>query len=356
MSKAFPFFTDKMEFLFMDIIASLGQLPLEQKGFLFGYEGEEDIEWVKIMACYIVMEYIKCAFDYNDPTYPLRHFLKEQNASDDERMVQARTMEYVIKYKKRELEFNNIKLPSDHKFADFSMDNIEKRLKGYQLTEMNYFEHQNIHDLELIKAIVEKRIGYSKKISNKRFQDMFEQYDSFIEDMQNRTKNNDKDMVFYSIALFTFEWHYPVELFYYIACLMEEHNIGEINKSDLILLCGEVEIESQFGGWYRTTSRMVKERFLFLDFLFGKEKIQYMKDELRNLIKEYIVLGVKYKEGLECNDGGKYIDWFRKESDISDWASFFRYYDIFSIWRKKEWTPKRIQNMRKLFVMTCVEK
>ena len=75
MSKNFPELTDKMEYLFTDIIGSLGQLPIEQRGYLFGYEDEEDIEWIMGMACYITMEYIKYAFDYDDPTYSLRHFL-----------------------------------------------------------------------------------------------------------------------------------------------------------------------------------------------------------------------------------------------------------------------------------------
>ena len=70
---------------------------------------------------------------------------------------------------------------------------------------------------------------------------------------------------------------------------------------------------------------------------------------MRDLIKEVIVLGVHYKELIESMDGDLYKDWFRKESSIEDWASFFRVYDIFSIWEKKEWTRQRIQNMRYLF-------
>ena len=46
MSSSFEIMTEKMQMLFMDIVASLGELPLEQKGYIFGYEGEEDIEWV----------------------------------------------------------------------------------------------------------------------------------------------------------------------------------------------------------------------------------------------------------------------------------------------------------------------
>lgn len=355
MQKFSSHFTNKMDYLFRDIIASLGHLPMEQRGFLFGYEDEEDMDWVLAMAGYITMEYIKYSFDYADPVYSLRHFRKE-NDTDDERMLQSRITKYVLKYKKREIDLSGCELPPGHKFADVSMDAIGKKIKGHRLTEMNYFEHQNIHNLELIKSIVENRIGSAKKVSNTRFQDIFSQYDDFIEDMIIKSKNSDFDMVFYSIAFFTFEWHYPVELFYYIARIMEENNIEEVNQSDLILLCGNVKIESMFTGRVSTQSRMIRERLFFTACLFNKEVPFHVKEKLRTLIKEIIALGVQYKETVYCDDGTKYKDWFRTESSVPDWASFFRYYDIFSIWKRKEWTPKRIQNMRKLFTATTLKK
>ena len=178
----------------------------------------------------------------------MRHFRKDNDA-DDERMLQSRTMKYVLKYKEREIELSGEELPPGHKFADVSMDAIGKKIKGHRLTEMNYFEHQNIHDLEYIKAIVENRIGYAKKVSNTRFQDIISQYDDFIEDIIKKSNNSDSEMVFYSIVFFTLEWHYPVELFYNIARIMEENELDEVNQSDLILLCGNVDIESMFTGW-----------------------------------------------------------------------------------------------------------
>jgi hypothetical protein len=101
---------------------------------------------------------------------------------------------------------------------------------------------------------------------------------------------------------------------------------------------------------------MVRERLSFADVLFDKAASLPVKEELRSLIKEFIALGARYKESILCNDGTRYIDWFREESGVPDWASFFRYYDIFSIWERKEWTPKRIQIMRNLFNLTTLEK
>ncbi len=351
MNNSFSVMTDKMQMLYMDIVASLGQLPEEQKGFIFGYEGEEDYDWIHAVACYIALEFVKYSFDYSDPQFPLRHFLRDVD-DDSERMLQQRIMQYVLKYKKQEIEMKGGDISPNDKFANLNMDEIDSKLKGYRITEMNYFEQQNIHDLEIIKSIVERRIVSSKKVSNARFVEIMEQYDEFVESLIERSKKSDKDMVFASLAFFTLEWHYPIEFFYFLANIMEEERIDAIDQDALVLLCGYVNIESRFGGWFSTESRMVKGRILVSPLLFGREADRFSRETMKDLLKEILVLITKYTEVVEVEDGRLYKDWFREESSLTDWASFFRFYDVFAIWQRKEWTPKRIQKMRYLFEST----
>lgn len=340
--------TAEMQILYRNIVGSLGLLPPELKEFIFGAEGEEDIEWIVAVADYIVLEFIKYSYDYSDPEYSLRHFMK--NDDDSERMLQSRTMRYVLKYKKKEIEGKGGCISANHKFADTDMDTIEQKLKGHRLTEMNFFEHQVIHNLGLVKAIVEKRIISSKKISNECFQEMFEQYDAFIMSLLERSKVSDRDMVFASLAFFTFEWHYSIEILYYLSCLMEKEKILTIDKESLVLICGSVALESQFVGKVATDSRMVKERKIILPFLFGKDTDENERIIMKELIKEILSVNVYENEMLYTGDE-LYKEWFRRESTMEDWASFLRIYDIFSVWQKKEWTRARIQNMRYLFEM-----
>ena len=95
---------------------------------------------------------------------------------------------------------------------------------------------------------------------------------------------------------------------------------------------------------------------MILPYLFGKKTRDFERETMKSLIKEILVVIVQFTELMGANDGGTYKDWFRKESSIEDWASFFRFYDIFAICQKKEWTRKRIQNVRYLFDMTLLEK
>jgi len=348
--KLLPELTDKMDMLYRDIYASLGQLPVEQKSYLFGFDGYEDYDCIDMVAGYITLEFIKYSYDYADLEYPLRHFFKNKE-DDSERMTQSRNMNYVLKYKKREIEEKGGSIPENHKFACTDMKTIGKKLKGHRLTKMNYFEQQKILELELIKSIVERRIISSKKVSNTRFQEMFSQYDEFVCSLIEQSKKSDEDMVFASLALFTFEWHYPVETFYELACFMEKEGIYTLNQEMLFLICGWVRIKSKFGGCFETDSRMVKERRFINTYLFREDADEFRQKSLMDLIQEILVLVAKYRESIVTDEGDLYKDWFRKESNMTDWASFFRFYDIFSIWQKKEWTGVRIRNMRYLFDM-----
>lgn len=351
----FPGLTEKMNMLLMDIIATLWQLPVEQRGTIFGFDGEEDMDWMLAVGEYIALEFIKYSFDYSDREYPLRHFLQDVD-NDSERMLQSRIMQYVLKYKKNEIKTAGGDLPSDHKFADLNMDTIDKKLKGHRMTEMNFYENQNIHNLEVIKSIVERRIVSSKKVSNTRFQEMFEQYDRLVESLIERSKLSDEDMVFASLAFFTLEWHYPIEMFYELSCLMETEEIDAVDLDALLLTCCPVCEVSDFIGCFSTDSRMVKERMYILPYLFGKNTEDLERETMKELIKEILALIVQFTELMEDNDGETYKDWFRKESKTEDWASFFRYYDIFGIWKKKSWTRKRIQFFRQLFDLTLLPK
>ncbi len=340
--------TKKMEMLIADIYGLMGNLPPEQRGYIFGYNDEVDMNWVHTVVGHLALEFIKYAYDYSAPEYSLRHFLNNPN-DDSDRMLQWRIMQYVMEHKKYESEVKGRTPPKGHRFSDMGLDTIDKKLKGHRLTGMNFFEHQNIHNLGVIKAIVERRILSAKKISNNRFREIFEEYDLFVGTLIERSKTSDEEMVFSSLALFTFEWHFPIETLFSLACFMEEEGLDYIDQDTLILLCGSVRIDSMFGGMYFTDSRMVMLRQEIIPYMFSQSTDQFRREELKNLIMETLVLCVQCLETMVDEAGELYKDWFRKESCMEDWASFLRAYNIFEIWQKKEWTNKRIRNMRYLF-------
>ena len=48
-------------------------------------------------------------------------------------------MQYVMKYKKKEIEIKGGDSSPNNRFAIANMDEIDRKLKGYRITEMNFF-------------------------------------------------------------------------------------------------------------------------------------------------------------------------------------------------------------------------
>ncbi len=137
--------------------------------------------------------------------------------------------------------------------------------------------------------------------------------------------------------------------------IMKNAKQSDVDKDNLALLCGHVTVWSLFGGTATTDSRMIKERPFLLYYLMNPETKQHDAETMKSMIRELLVVYVHYMETVTATDGGLYKDWFKKKSSIADWASFLRYYNVFSIWQKKEWTRTRIQNMRKILDVMFID-
>ena len=81
------------------------------------------------------------------------------------------------------------------------------RFPSYELSDFQYWELCNIYDMDLVKAVIEKRIGSSKKISVDRFIGMAEQFDSVIREQEKKFGTDPESSVFSSLVLFTLN-HY----------------------------------------------------------------------------------------------------------------------------------------------------
>jgi len=72
---------------------------------------------------------------------------------------------------------------------------------------------------------------------------------------------------------------------------------------------------------------------------------------LRERIAESIALITIMKEKTTSIDGGLYRDWIVNQVDKHDIADFYRKYNVFRVWEKKQLNNKRIHNMRILYDM-----
>ena len=63
---------------------------------------------------------------------------------------------------------------------------------------------------------------------------------------------------------------------------------------------------------------------------------------------ELLVIMAQLNKRIQLESGRTLREQFAKETTIEDWASFFKEYDIFEAWNKKELSSTRIRNMRKV--------
>ena len=341
-------YTPKMELMYDDVFHALFQcFPQEHIEFLFS-------------PPMILLEFIKYSYFETVEKFPLRHFIPYSSSDDNhsERMRYARSLKYTQKYKNITYQqlIENEDINSEQKkklevLLKKDMSDIHNRPEGYKLSEMDFFEHTNIQELGIIKSIVENRISSTKKVSNACFLDLFDAYDRWDGNLIERSRKSDEDMVFASIAFFTLEWKYSMELIYLVAGYMEERQIEEVDYYTLLGLTGSIVFDSRLGGKISHDSRMIKERQYVIEDLITNDKSNTMAWLLRDKYVEIAVGLTGLFQNMTSTEGGLYKDWFKNNTTMEDWASFFEDYDVFSCWHEKTWTNKKIRNARKLLGM-----
>lgn len=298
----------------------------------------------------IVVEFIKYAFDNSQEKHPLRYYVPYGvDENTDERMIYTRLLKYCQKYRDQEYDEFKRKGVDIEELKAKSMQTMDEKKEGYSITPMQYFEMTNIHDMTALKAFVENRLSDVKKVSNTSFKEMLEDYDQNVEEWKEKRLESDYNMVFYSLAFFTIDWKYGFEFAYMLAKKMERLKVKEIDKNFFSILCARMTIQSFLGCEVGIDSRMIKPRQKMIDILVP-EDLKWSDDfEVdQRCYAELLVIMAQINNGIKLANGNTLREQFAKETTMEDWASFFKDYDMFGAWHKKELSNNIIRNMRKV--------
>lgn len=294
----------------------------------------------------IMMELIRDAYYESEPRASLRFYVEDgEKDNDDIRMRNQRVLKYAQHY--RNLQFESMVKTMGGGHPDLlpdDMSGIENKLAGHRLSPMQFFELSTMADYPVLKTIISKRICSVKKVSNKEFVELMEDYDRLTQSLVDRL---DDDRVFATIALFILEWKYDVELFYSCAVEAEKHKCKDIQKEDISLLCADCHLPRAYDmtQTLHTHSRFIKKRMDLVPLLYDGTDLEYLN--LKFMAYHNLRYEVKYT--LTVNDV-PFVTIFKKLTTPEDWAEYLRqHYDIKSIYTKKEWTPARIRYVRKLY-------
>ena len=300
--------------------------------------------------CFI-MELIKDAYHETAPRQSLRALRGRDD--DDARMRDSRIAKYAQHY--RTLQFEHIKSNIGWEVPELLPDDVRSingRLEGYHFTEMQYFELNTMVDHPLFKAIVNKRICDVKKISNNTFRDFMADYESLTQDLLKRLDGSDEDVIFATIALFTLEWKYCVELLYSCAVNSERTGTKDVPLDRFAALCAQLAfpIPPEFTTILHTESRFVLHRMSLVPVMFSDSDWEEVEAKL------CVYLTIRYYLKQEIIHKWSLPEYFCGMTTRAQWASFIReHYDLRKIYTRKDWTNSRIRYVRNLYQATRME-
>lgn len=233
------------------------------------------------------------------------------------------------------------------------------RFSNYELTGFQYWTLYNIYDMDLVKSIIEKRIGSSKKISVDRFIGMAEQFDSVIREQEKQFGKDPESTVFSSLVLFTLETKYSFNFFYELADEMEKAGVSEIPDmyNRIMAITGSYKCTSVLPDicpkYAHDNDRYVEYPMILQRRRFLRHLIQLREGDLGEIlfaqIMEANVLANAIQSHIYLN-GKPMRLWFSEDTNIDDWASVFETYNVFRTFvRDKEWSPFKIQVIRKIY-------
>ena len=282
-----------------------------------------------------------------DREIPEPHF-----AEDHMRMRLQRAASYMNLH--NEKLYNFVKNEYGFKTKEHAFDKIEKH---YSINSLQFLELINIDDIELIKVIMDRKF-LSAKFFNDDFRSCANNYDYKCSMLRDQGKSNSENTVLSSLAMFTLEWQFYLDFLYELVDNMEKNHIKEIPdmKDRLIAFCYEptiVSALSYFTEWQFPGELTCISRAILLRRKFVNEIVSKVPGE------EYALTQASFLEALYITELIPLIiprneislkEWFVKNTNIDDWASVLKEYDVFQTFiPNKIWTNKKIRYAKSIY-------
>ena len=327
--------------------------------FSCGYTIADIIFQVLVLCCRYA--YLKTA-----EKHPLKYYIDHDNLELElARKENKRVFDYVNE--KYHLESVHLMRTLGDNFPRPEINLTKKpgRYPEYELSAFQYWESRNIHDMNLVKAIIERRIPSSKKVSVDRFIKFSEEYDYAVKAQKDKFGASAEETVFSSLQFFTLQTKYSFDFFYELASQMDSLNITEFpDMHDRIMtVAGSYKCKSILPNINPNTAAdedcmieypMVSQRRRFIR--------QIVSDPPNGAINQF--LGATIEAGVLTNAirSHMHIGGIRlpllvaQETTVDDWASVFEIFNVFQTFvPDKDWTDSKIKAVRKMYDLVSMD-
>ena len=330
-----------------------------EKLFSFGISVEEIIIQVLVICC-------RNAYLVNSEKHPLSYYIKQENHEFDlARKEHERILKY-IKVKDRLLN-DCIEQNIGDRFPSPELEFVQKnnQFSGYAFSAFQYWENKNIHDMKLVKSIVERRIVNSNSVTNSDFITLSKEYDDAVSAMKSLFGRDPESTVFSSLQFFTLQTKYSFDFFYELAVQMEKLRIKKFPDmhNRLMTVSGSYKCESPLPDICPNSAHDVDRKIEYPLIIQRQRVIDQIVSE-----PEGGAFDLKMSAFIEANvlanavRSHMHIGGLRlplcvaQETKIEDWASVFDIYNVFQTFvPQKEWTGARIKSVRNMYDMLSID-
>lgn len=303
----------------------------------------------------IMMECCRYAYLKNTEKHALNYYIEKDGLEVE---LERKNVNRIVNYSAEKFDIEEKQLEQfgikNHK-PSLEKKRSNNRFPSYDISAFQYWEIRNIHDMKLVKAIVEKRMKSSKKINNTKFIQFSNQYDQFI---SNQIENFDDDYLLSVLKIFTLQTKYSFDFLYAIADYMERNKVKEPNdlQTRVKAMCGGIIGSTDLIELYpdmvclddtKIDYPMIMTRLKYIPILVTYPKGFEIELLLRTFVEANVI--VKAVQSHISLYGVQMRQWFAENTGPADWESVFKLYDISRTFIKdKEWTTEKIRLVRKM--------
>lgn len=305
---------------------------------------------------------VSCRYAYlvNSEKHPLSYYIMQEDREFD---PARKEHERIMKYTKEKNDLFNDRFEKNtgdrFRSPDFSLEKKSNRFPEHTFTLFDYWEQKNIHDMALVKAIVERRLPSSNKIPRKEFIAISDQYDAFVNAMKEDFGRDPDSTMFCSLQLFILQAKYSFDFFYELAVRMQELSIKEFPDMHdrLMTVAGRYKCTSplpdicpEFAADIdrKIEYPLIRQRKHFLDAIISTENNLNTDFLLGSFIEANVLANAVRSHMPYC--GLNLPEYIAQKTALEDWASVFEMFDVFQTFAPhKDWTNTRIKTVRRMY-------
>lgn len=304
--------------------------------------------------------FIECRFSYlkQAETHPLTYFVdKEIEEKKLDKNIDfdsiRKQRERTIKYSKERFNKISESLSSNINMPDYETKKIfNNQFPSHDYSDFQYWEICNIHDMELVKSIVDRKIT-TKDFTNNRFNKMSKQYNDYFSNLVNNC-NLGENTILNSLKYYTLESKYNFDFVYKLVTRLVKDNI-QLNNNHLEAIKALIYTGNTTTCVLNNFTKLSQSSYIFeyplimqrdriINFLISDPKSPFVEKFIGAYLEANAVVQLIFENDMHIKE------WIFKNVELKDMETFFEIFNVFRTFvPNKAWGKSKIRLAKNIY-------